>query len=144
MTWVFVKRWWFSQRRRWIDRNGTHNQNVYDCVRKGELKRKIAPFLQSLFPNCGVCACCEWPWGLVDEHSTRLTESRGVFCLCESCWRHLREYGQENEIYRFYHLTREKCWHNVEVGDLDAALFKELSHDAGMFRINAHFTEACK
>jgi hypothetical protein len=119
-SWLGVMRWWVAQQDR------CKNQNIYDAVKNEELRRRIAPMLKQLFPGCGTCEHCDWPWALVDSHDTRLTEGIDVFPLCEYCWRHLRSYGRDDEIRRLYHQVREKNWEDMEPCLLDAALDQDL------------------
>jgi len=131
-----VMRWWADQHDRWITDDGAINQNIYDVVKNEELRRRIAPMLKQLFPGCGTCEHCDWPWALVDSHTTPLTEGRGVFPLCEYCWRHLRAYGREDEIRRLYHQVREKHWEDMEPCLLDAALDQDFGL-SGQITINS-------
>jgi hypothetical protein len=124
--WGNVVAWWRAQYHRCLsDDRQAINQNKYDVIKNEELRQRIAPFLQQLFPDESTCSHCQWPWGLVQQHSVMVGPSRGVFVLCEYCWRHLRSYGRDEVIRRLHHECREKHWPDMNQAVLDAALDQE-------------------
>lgn len=44
---------------------------------------------QAIHPQYGHCGKCGLTWATVEGHSTRYTESEGMFPLCEKCWSEL-------------------------------------------------------
>lgn len=52
-------------------------------------KLKLAPMLQMQARGLGTCLRCRWPWPFCNEHSTRYEERKGMFPLCETCWKDL-------------------------------------------------------
>jgi hypothetical protein len=54
------------------------------------LLRKIAGFFARLiFPMYSACGRCGMTWNVTKYHSTYVPVGRGLFPLCESCWKDL-------------------------------------------------------
>lgn len=52
--------------------------------------RSIAGFFARLIsPGYSACVRCGMPWHVTKSHNTLVTEWRGMFPLCESCWKEL-------------------------------------------------------
>lgn len=52
--------------------------------------RRIAGFFARLiYPFYSACGRCGMPWGATKNHVTKVTENRGIFPLCEKCWKDL-------------------------------------------------------
>lgn len=112
-SWEDLVVWWNSQYPRWkyIDEDVGRciDGGKYDIILNGELRQRIAPFLQKLLPEQRICAYCQWPWDLIEPHRTMIDENRFIYPLCESCWSHLQNYGQKYIIKDIYwkRLTRK-------------------------------------
>lgn len=54
-------------------------------------QKKVLPsiFYRLLAPGYSACHRCNMPWRFVKEHITNYSEERGMFPLCENCWKSL-------------------------------------------------------
>ena len=53
------------------------------------LRRCKGLILGLLIPGYSSCGRCLTPWKFTKEHTTKFTENRGCFPLCEKCWSEL-------------------------------------------------------
>ena len=60
----------------------------------------MGKLLRRLAPNFGCCGRCGRSWGFVQEHQTKLDDSRKCFPLCERCWRKLKTPENRLPFYR--------------------------------------------
>jgi hypothetical protein len=116
-----IEQWWNKQGHRWVNEDGWTNNEVFDFVAREELMPLIGRSVRSMFPGYGYCKNCNFPWSLVEDRSISLTDERGIFRLCESCWDYLRSHRKEDKIREFY---REGL-NESDVALVDAALDKE-------------------
>lgn len=124
--WLIVVGWWRAQYPRWRMEDGSINSNAYQWILNGELKRNVAPFLQTLFPSSTFCRHCHWPSWLVKDHTVMMNDHSGVNAVCEACWSHLMQYGRKDIIRKCFHENRIAYWPNISEVELDAALEGEL------------------
>lgn len=124
-----LKDWWNAQSRRWMPGPNQIDQNTYDQVLNDELRQRIAPQLQELFPEQSTCEHCKWPWALVDEHATDMGKGRGVFVLCEHCWNHLLAFGREEDIRRYYQAVRVRHWPDTTAEQITEALDRDTGNN---------------
>jgi len=57
-----------------------------DCSvsrRKDSILAKVARLAS---PGYSTCLRCCFPWSVVENHSTKITQNSGMFPLCEKCW----------------------------------------------------------
>ena len=68
----------------------------------------------------GHCQCCHTPWSIATNHTTSYTTTRGMFPLCEPCWRDLRTPARRLPYYRALWEEWERtvpnhaCWEDIE------------------------------
>lgn len=123
-----VREWWSRQVGRYTHMEG--NTRVTDGNQQAyaefELRRKLAPLMQSLFPGYGTCLRCSWPWPLVEYHSTKYETGSGCFPLCTKCWSQLGTPERRMPYYRqlWFEWKREGCT-DVEWRQIEAAVNAE-------------------
>lgn len=94
-----LEQWWAKQ----SDRDSLNTPQL--------VKRQMAPQLQRMFPSHGTCGYCQWPWAMTEAHDIQITESRGGFAVCESCWDHLSvTNGGYNTLRELYQRCRAANW----------------------------------
>jgi hypothetical protein len=47
---------------------------------------RMAQAVREQSPGFSHCLRCQMPWNVVDGHTLMVTESTGMFPLCEQCW----------------------------------------------------------
>jgi hypothetical protein len=126
-----IRDWWYRQTPRW-HKDNCSNQNARE-VAEIELRRKVGPVLQTLYPGQSTCACCEWPWSFVESHTTKVDEDSGCFALCTWCWNRLRLYGRDAAIVDYYRAKWELRWREADPWHvIETAILSELAPKAGL------------
>ena len=78
------------------------------------LRRLTAWFWRIMSPGFGRCGACGLPWVVVSSHSTDYSDGRGMFPLCERCW---RESEPEERLHHYRTLWEE--WEDDHPGYAD-------------------------
>lgn len=123
-----IRAWWARQTGRYTRMEGHTwvTDGTQQAYAEFELRLRLAPLMQSLFPSYGTCFRCKWPWPLVEYHTTKYASASGCFPLCEMCWRQL---GTAERRMPYYHelwdeWMRQGCT-NVKWTDIEAAVNAE-------------------
>jgi len=58
-------------------------------MKKLKIRRIVASIARVFASGYGSCLCCGMPWRFCRYHITPLDGGRGMFPLCEHCWRNL-------------------------------------------------------
>lgn len=76
----------------------------------------MAWLLNRFHRGLGTCLHCSRNWAICKGHITHFTEDRGVFPLCEDCWKDLSITERLFYYYALWWLQEadEKQWHLVE------------------------------
>lgn len=64
------------------------------------INAKCIQRLHSLWPSCGWCQRCKFPWRIVKGHHTPLSDGRKMWPLCEDCWAELGTAKKRLPYYR--------------------------------------------
>ena len=54
-----------------------------------KLRQILGKISQVISPAYSCCGRCGITWNFVENHSTMITQSTGMFPLCEDCWSEL-------------------------------------------------------
>lgn len=121
----------------WVINDPYRSRTVYmeDVDAKTlELRRRVMPELAKVTPGYSTCGSCGAPWSFVSGHSTDYAPGRGMFPLCEWCFKTLRSLGRDEEIVGHY-LALHAEWADTDVpprAQVEEAIRAELRGESHM------------
>lgn len=84
------------------------------------LRTTLGYIFKVLTPGYSCCHRCERPWSIAEHHSTRYTENRGCFPLCELCWQELEPkdrlpyYRELYNEWQHWSIEEDETWKNIK------------------------------